>query len=356
MRRNSLDSEAILEKNKSLKNLHAGKRCFIIGNGPSVKDQDIRLLQNDVKLCVNQFYHHPLFKEVPPDFWVQADPLICQKKDQYLQPLLDAIESNQVVTKLFFPLQCRVRTEGSTFLDIFYFKYDYAHKGICRKIDFCGEIPPYGENVLLVCLMLAFYLGCSPIYILGAEHSWWSWQKDGYRDRQTPHFYDSRSMPASDRYSYEYIQTTIFAQKFQYLRLKQYALKNGFSIFNATKGGELEIFDRVDFEELFQRNEAAPTTTGILETLPNAAQSISRAALKLIQNNDFIPALALLDEAMRQNINRQTKIQGLHYLRSLCLSGLGYVHPAITEARLDIRCNPANRENARGLLQALADA
>lgn len=350
-----MKSNAILNKNRELKNTHLGKRCFIIGNGPSVKDQNILLLKNEVKLCVNQFYKHPHFKQIPPDYWVQADPLIWQKKEDYLLPLLNSIESNKIITKLFFPLQGMFQTKGSNFLNVYYYKYDYLRRYVNDEIDFCREIPPYGQNVLLVCLMLAFYLGCNPIYIVGAEHSWWSWEKEKYHNRQTPHFYNSRSMPASDRFSYEQIQATIFVQKFQYLELKKYAVRNGYSIFNATVGGELDVFERVSFEDLFPYLSGEEAIDRPISNIPGISKVLCSNALDLIQKKEFASALVLIDEAIRQNINKNEKILGLHYLRSICLSGLGHNREAIKEARQDFICNPDNRENAGRLLQAMDD-
>ena len=35
-----------------------------------------------------------------------------------------------------------------------------------------------------------------------------------------------------------------------YIATKKFALSNGVQIFNATRGGKLEVFDRVDFDTL----------------------------------------------------------------------------------------------------------
>ena len=43
----------ILKNNKKFKNIHEGKRCFIIANGPSIKTQDLRLLKNEI--CFSSF-------------------------------------------------------------------------------------------------------------------------------------------------------------------------------------------------------------------------------------------------------------------------------------------------------------
>ncbi len=36
---------------------------------------------------------------------------------------------------------------------------------------------------------------------------------------------------------------------------KEFAEKNGVKIYNATRGGKLEVFERVDFDSLFSKEE-----------------------------------------------------------------------------------------------------
>ena len=47
--------EALLAKNQELKNLHAGERCFVLGNGPSLRQVDLSLLSNEFIFTVNNF-------------------------------------------------------------------------------------------------------------------------------------------------------------------------------------------------------------------------------------------------------------------------------------------------------------
>src|ERR1043165_2706228 len=39
-----------------LKDIHNGKRAFIIGNGPSLKQMDLSKLRNEITFCMNRFY------------------------------------------------------------------------------------------------------------------------------------------------------------------------------------------------------------------------------------------------------------------------------------------------------------
>ncbi len=350
-----MDTLQILEKNRSLHHRHAGQRCFLIGNGPSIAAQDLVALRHEIKICFNSFYKHPHCQEIAPDYWMAADPAIWQNKNQFLLPLLEAVESAGIVTKLFFPLWGSVKVGGSRFLDIHYFSYDQASRHLTTNIDFCTGIPPFAQNVMLVGMMLAFYLGCNPIIILGADHTWWEWTRDEYAGKETPHFFKNDYSPISKRYSFDILQSTIAVQRYQYRQLQKYAALRGFEIYNATPHSALDIFPRIDFDTLRFAAHSPYVDHGHPSCSPAPAQELGAAALGLIGAGRYVPALALIDEARRRNINRSSKVQGLDYLRSLCLAGLGENHEALIAAHQDFISNPANRGNAGNLLRALGD-
>ncbi|MGO7544076.1 hypothetical protein ACC680_37060, partial [Rhizobium ruizarguesonis] len=53
----SADVAKALSENRQLAGLHAGQRCFILGNGPSVNDLDLSRLQGENVVTVSSGYH-----------------------------------------------------------------------------------------------------------------------------------------------------------------------------------------------------------------------------------------------------------------------------------------------------------
>ena len=310
----------ILEKNRELNKIHAGKRCFIIGGGPSIKNQDLLLLKNEIKIVTTHFYKHGKCKDIDPDYWVCADPVIWQKQDLFLKPLLHAIEEYEINTKLFFPIFGMVKIERGVYLNLHYYLYDFS-KDIDEDIDFTTGIVPYGQNVGLVCLMLAIYLGCNPIYLIGFEHTWWSWKRENYAYAENPNYYEAFISPMSQRERFDWIKSTIWVQKFQYLQLIKYAEKRGIQIFNATEGGYLDLFPRVKYEDLFLLENRSITIGNILSTIPDLSSVLGTSAVELINKGEFVSALILLNEAISQNTGKTSKVEGLDYLRAICLMG-----------------------------------
>ena len=349
----ALNVKDVFKKNGELKNRHAGRRCFLIGNGPSIAEQDLLLLKDDIKICFNSFHKHHQCKEIAPDYWMTADPDIWKKKDQFLIPLLNAIENKGIATRLFFPHWGKIAINGSQYLNIHYFNYDDRNRDLREEIDFCEGIPPFAQNVMIVGLMLAFYLGCNPIILLGADHSWWAWKKETYKGKETPHFFKNDYSPISERYSFDVLQSTIHVQRHQYLQLSAYAAQRGFAIYNATPDGELDLFPRIDYAALFPNDTSSVLARDYLSDLAHISGHLGDAAKSLISDRQFAPALVLINEAMRQNINRQTSVSGLNYLRALCLAGLGHQHAAVQEARQDFLFNPGNREHSSQLLSVI---
>ena len=62
-----------LEKNEEFKNKHLGKRCFIIGNGPSIKNVDLTLLSKEITFTVNQMPRMENFKNIQTNYHIWSD-------------------------------------------------------------------------------------------------------------------------------------------------------------------------------------------------------------------------------------------------------------------------------------------
>ncbi len=343
----------ILEKNRELKGTHAGKRCFIIGNGPSLKEQNLLLLKDDIKIVVNHFHRFEQCSKIAPDYWLCADKLIWENREKFLRPLLDSIEEQEIVTKLFLPLFRGMEKENGLYLNMYYFKLN-ASLDIGEEIDFSREIPPYSQNVVAVALMLAFYLGCNPIYLIGCDHTWWNWQRDEYENKRTPHFYNVNYPPSSHFISFDLLFSLTQVQKLQYLKLKEYAETRGYQVFNATAGGYLDLFPRVSYETLFADRECPIGVTDVLAAVPEISSVLGKAAIDLMGEEKYEPALVLLNEAGARNTGRSMRVVGLDYLRAVCLTRLGAYGGAETAARQDYICNPSNRSLSSGLIDFLA--
>jgi hypothetical protein len=109
------------------------------------------------------------------------------------------------------------------------------------------------RSVSAFALAQAIYMECSPIYLLGFDH-------DYLANRGVDHhFYTGGTLPGlaatnvplGERSTYDSELDALLHLWKNYRSLARIANKKGIKIYNATNGGYLDVFERVDFETLF---------------------------------------------------------------------------------------------------------
>lgn len=227
---------------KTLKGIHDGKRCFIIGNGPSLRAADLDLLRGEYTFAANRIFN--IFSQTD---WRPYYYLITDKK------MLKEIQNN--LTK--YDLGHMFLRYGSTNLDgptnkltkiyvgLLYnpnnpWAYDdkkYISEDVAHH--FCDAF-----TVTFNSIQLAIYMGFKEIFLLGVDHTFsrtydpaGKLQVDsGVKD----HFDGSElAIPAA-------VNTNVYA----FAVAREYCDTHGIKIFNATRGGKLEVFERINFDEL----------------------------------------------------------------------------------------------------------
>ena len=96
-----------------------------------------------------------------------------------------------------------------------------------------------GATVAFACLQLAVYMGFTEIYLLGIDCS--------YLKNSSGNYFYTQDTKDSQEHGTDYMVLA-------YQSAKEYADTHGIKILNATRGGELEVFKRADFDTLFDKN------------------------------------------------------------------------------------------------------
>ena len=99
-----------------------------------------------------------------------------------------------------------------------------------------------GKTVTYAMMQLACFMGVKEIYLLGVD--WTGGKNTGVMRKD---FYQ-KDLPETKDYYYDLVHE----EEMAYKSAKKYAMNHGINIYNATRGGELEVFERVNFDELFQ--------------------------------------------------------------------------------------------------------
>ncbi|MEB3238279.1 MAG: AMP-binding protein [Candidatus Sericytochromatia bacterium] len=335
----------VLSKNRTLRRAHAGKRVFILGNGPSLKGQDLTLLRDEIVIACNSFFHHPDLRTVAPAYWMAADPQYWENPQGTLLPLLLRLREAGVATRLFLPSgalsACQQLNPGPT-VSFHHFHYDYAVEDPV-EIDFSRPVPPYGQNVICTAIMLALHLGAHPIHLLGCDHTWWGYTEDMYAQSKHEHFYGGNGPTIQSFMGFAQLQQTIVVQRRQYELLLAYASERGTAILNATDGGLLDVFPRVRYEDLFP----APQTPEF------SPARLAAAGVRALGVGDIEGAVALLERARESGVGHIARVPAIDLALAVALARLGHVEDARARLRGVLMADPQLAGRARCLIAAL---
>ncbi|MCK1986503.1 DUF115 domain-containing protein [Lysinibacillus fusiformis] len=260
----TLFNKNILNNNKKLVENKNKDRVFIVGNGPSLKGIDLDLIKNEDTILVSHIYRSKELLSLNPNYWVVADPTFWDSKEDFLRVINETLTTKLQNTKFLLNLDAKY-----TSIFVNFFKNDnvslysldpckdYLYSS--EKIDFKNKIPRFAQNVMSVCLMLALFLEYKEVILIGCDHSWWAYSKEEIeKGKIHSHFYQDTTKQIKlnknvfEDYGYKGLLKTIKRQKYEYAQLKRYAYQNNINIINATVGGNLECFERRDFNSFFE--------------------------------------------------------------------------------------------------------
>jgi len=242
-------------KLKALKDKYRGERCFILGNGPSLKKHDLRLLIDEYAFVTNWFVLNDGFQELKKCFYCVCDPHFWNYGEGFHQELVDKLRGNPDATKFFeYAAYPSYKSLRPRLKNIFFIKLEGKSK--VWEGHFSTDIwksTCWGKTVIIeLCLPIAFYLGFSIVYLLGCDCDY---KLDANDDFENSFFYDISQVPHRD---IEHVQKHADEPRYNlpfweasYSVVKQFFERNGRKIFNAGKGGKLEVFKRVDYDSLF---------------------------------------------------------------------------------------------------------
>jgi len=226
-----------------LRNQHQGKRCFILGSGPSIASQNLTLLVNEITMCSNWFINHNDFQQLNINYY-------CAYDDAFVSPEINkSWKSRLEETKIlkFFPENWRKYSLGE---NIFYLPYDHTVKVYRdKKFSYQVDVAVYdaGSVILNFCLPLAFYMGFSEIFLLGVETDY-GISITG--DPNQGYFYPPSQQKTTNTHTLESQNAWIKNLLDAYQLVSEYAEAKNIKIVNCTPGGNLEVFERQPLEHV----------------------------------------------------------------------------------------------------------
>lgn len=221
---------------KKYKNIHKGERCFVICTGPSLTIEDCEKLQDEKTFCMNSFckvYDQTSFR--PTYFGVQ-DHIVFPKVEDDMKKYYSGADNVFVSDRI--TLHSKTDPSWNVFpLNISYNAYDrwFTQKFHAKFSGNVYRTVYNGFSITMSLMQIAVYMGFKEIYLLGADCSFPKGQKIHFVEHGVV---DTTLDTARDR------------NIAGYEAAKKYCDAHGVKIYNATRGGALEVFPRVNLDDV----------------------------------------------------------------------------------------------------------
>lgn len=231
----------------ALRNVGRGKRCFIIGNGPSLNKVDVNKMAGEATFGVNGIFLNFEKMSFTPTYYVVEDALVAQDRAPQINQLRGMRKMfARAYRDLLLP------DEDTTYMNVI---YDYSSYDdfpeFSRNAAKCLWV---GGTVTYLNLQLAFHMGYDPVYLVGIDHSYAVKQEKNdvegkvltSRDNDENHFH-----PDYFGKGYRWHDPNVARMEMSYHKARRVFEANGRHVYNATLGGMLEVFERVNYADLF---------------------------------------------------------------------------------------------------------
>lgn len=166
----------LVKVNQDLCNIHVGERCFILGNGPSLKKIDFKLLRDEFVFTVNYFNMVDNFQDAKTNVHIWMDlntfdmrPEVKEDPELLRRNFEDIAKENPLC---FIPAAAYPYVKKTELDKMLNLRYVTSNKSMLDKeiIDVDLSKGIYGSaTVVQSAIQIAIYMGFSKIYLLGCD-------------------------------------------------------------------------------------------------------------------------------------------------------------------------------------------
>jgi hypothetical protein len=220
----------------SYRDKHAGQRCVIIGNGPSLRRMDLAPLETEMTFGLNRIYL--LFDTLGfhTTYYVSINKYVIEQC---------AEDIGQLTGPKFISWKARRLIPATP--DVIFLRSR-------RSPRFCTDLPREGiwegATVTYVALQLAYYMGFRQVILIGVDHAFQTTGKPHelvVSQGHDPNHFHPGYFGKGFRWQLPDLDTSEIA----YRMAKDAFERAGREIVDATVGGKLQVFRKVDYQTLF---------------------------------------------------------------------------------------------------------
>lgn len=259
----------ILAENVALKKKYIGKKCFILGNGPSLSDEKLELLNGEILFVVNQISRNNQYEKIKPSFYFCMDDNFFNidkskvEDIEMLRSMQKVIKDNEDIICVY-PLKYKEYVEDNELntARTFYINPGlYLYEEYKEKPDMTRYVPSFG-TVVQYAIFAAIYMGFEEINVLGCdstgimstlnaalgvENKTYSYEVT-HNEKKRMEMMVKKSQVVN--YAYSYYMTLK-----GFVLLDDYCKQRKINLVNLSKRTVLDMLERDSLEKVIQKRE-----------------------------------------------------------------------------------------------------
>jgi hypothetical protein len=232
------------ERLAALKDVHRGRRAFLIGNGPSLTAADLSLLKDEITFASNKIYLIYDQTDWRPTYLTCCDAVVARNlKERFL---------------------------GIPTPKIFAFGVAECYQDCMDEITWVNPPTPAGDaewdaikgfraghSVVNLDIKLAYWMGITELYVIGLDFSFVVPQtatgeevfgnKVIVSEGEVNHFHPDYR-PAGE----EWTVPKLDEQRQEFVQARRFLEARGAAIYNASRQTKLDVWDRVDLDTVLR--------------------------------------------------------------------------------------------------------
>lgn len=218
-------------KIKSFKNKYEGKRCFIIGGSPSIKQLDLSKLNNEYTFTMNRGYmiqddnfKHSTFHVITAEFLFLRDKIMDEIPKNFCEEFF-------ITAGVDFKHKDKV-----TYIKV---ESKEMNPNVCLQDDITKPIYA-SPTTVVICIQIAKYMGFRDIFLIGVDADF---------NKNKGHAYQENNGEKYRQQKYSVNETNLMQNAIE--EASYFLIKDNKNLYNASPTGIVDCIPRVSYDKLF---------------------------------------------------------------------------------------------------------
>lgn len=226
-----------------LHNLYYGKTGFVIGNGPSLRMEDLDNIQDKITIASNKIYLAFSQTNFRPTIWTFIDQILVENIIEEVRCIKGNKYFSKSLKKIVKPMP------GAIFWNE---KSGYIKNSNYRKFSSDARSCLYpGHTITYINLQIAYHIGLFTVYLIGMDFSFTIPEhkvKHKYSEALVSKGEINHFHPDYRKKGEIWTVPDLERQRFAFLSAKKFYEDNGRKIYNASRKTKLDVYPKIDLD------------------------------------------------------------------------------------------------------------